>query len=68
MAEPLSPRLARLPLYDRMRLADRLRSPVSDEELLGLAFHPNDRVVILDTGEVGEVIRGRKINLVVPTP
>lgn len=65
------------PIFDRVtrtyRVADLIDvldeavSPPSDEELMQFRFRPGDRVVVLDTGEEGVVIRGRKVNVVIPT-
>lgn len=54
-----------LPAGDVAQLAAGLGRSPSDEELLQFRFRPGDRVIVLDTGEECEVIRGRRINTTV---
>lgn len=60
--------VARLVAGDVARLVSGAAPMPTPEELLQFRFRPGDRVVLLDTGEVAEVIRASRVNVVVPTP
>lgn len=64
--EVFSTAIRRLPAGEVIRLVSGGGNAPSSEELMQFRFRPGDRVVVLDTGEECEVIRGRRFNVVVP--